>query len=38
VTRERLQKVVEAGAEQFVAKPFKIPALLEPVRAVLRSR
>jgi CheY-like chemotaxis protein len=38
VTRERLQNVVEAGADKFVAKPFKIPALLESVRAVLRSR
>jgi CheY-like chemotaxis protein len=38
VTRERLQNVLESGADQFVAKPFRIPALLESVRAILRPR
>ncbi|HEU5248744.1 MAG TPA: PAS domain S-box protein [Thermoanaerobaculia bacterium] len=35
VTRERLQNVLDAGADQFVAKPFRIPALLEAIRAIL---
>jgi CheY-like chemotaxis protein len=38
VTRERLQNVLASGADQFVAKPFRIPALLESVRAILRPR
>jgi PAS domain S-box-containing protein len=36
VTRERRQKVFESGADQFVAKPFRIPELLESVREILR--
>ena len=36
VTRERLQNVFESGADQFVAKPFRIPELLDSVREILR--
>ena len=36
VTRERLQNVLESGADQFVAKPFRIPELLDAVREILR--
>jgi PAS domain S-box-containing protein len=36
VTRERLQNVFESGADQFVAKPFRIPELLDSVREMLR--
>lgn len=36
VTRARLQNVFEAGADQFVAKPFRIPELLDSVRTILR--
>ena len=36
VTRERRQKVFESGADQFVAKPFRIPELLDSVREILR--
>ncbi len=37
VTRERLQNVLESGADRFVAKPFRIPDLLDSVREILRS-
>jgi two-component system alkaline phosphatase synthesis response regulator PhoP len=37
VTRIRLQNVFEAGADHFVAKPFRIPELLDSVRTMLRS-
>jgi CheY-like chemotaxis protein len=37
VTRERRQKVFESGADQFVAKPFRIPELLDTVREILRQ-
>jgi PAS domain S-box-containing protein len=37
VTRARLQNVFEAGADRFVAKPFRIPELLDSVRTILRS-
>ena len=37
VTRTRLQNVFEAGADRFVAKPFRIPELLDSVRTMLRS-
>jgi CheY-like chemotaxis protein len=36
VTRARLQNVFDAGADRFVAKPFRIPELLDSVRTVLR--
>jgi PAS domain S-box-containing protein len=36
VTRARLQNVFDAGADRFVAKPFRIPDLLDSVRTVLR--
>ncbi len=36
VTRARLQNVFEAGADRFVAKPFRIPELLDSVRMILR--
>ncbi len=36
VTRARLQNVYEAGADRFVAKPFRIPELLDSVRTILR--
>jgi CheY-like chemotaxis protein len=36
VTRERRQKVFESGADQFMAKPFRIPELLDSVREILR--
>jgi PAS domain S-box-containing protein len=36
VTRERRQRVFESGADQFVAKPFRIPELLDSVREILR--
>jgi CheY-like chemotaxis protein len=36
VTRARLQNVFEAGADRFIAKPFRIPELLESVRTILR--
>jgi PAS domain S-box-containing protein len=36
VTRARLQNVFEAGADRFVAKPFRIPELLDSVRTILR--
>ena len=32
VTRARLQSVSDAGADRFVAKPFRIPELLDSVR------
>ena len=37
VTRARLQNVFEAGADRFVAKPFRIPELLDSVRTILRT-
>ena len=37
VTRTRLQNVFEAGADRFVATPFRIPELLDAVRTMLRS-
>ena len=37
VTRTRLQNVFEAGADRFVAKPFRIQELLESVRTMLRA-
>ena len=37
VTRARLQRVSDAGADRFVAKPFRIPELLDSVRTVLRQ-
>jgi PAS domain S-box-containing protein len=36
VTRARLQNVFDAGADRFVAKPFRIPELLDSVRTLLR--
>jgi PAS domain S-box-containing protein len=36
VTRGRLQSVFEAGADRFIAKPFRIPELLDSVRTILR--
>ncbi len=36
VTRARLQNVFEAGADRFVAKPFRISELLDSVRTILR--
>ena len=36
VTRERRRKVFESGADRFVAKPFRIPDLIESVREILR--
>ncbi|HEY3123305.1 MAG TPA: GAF domain-containing protein, partial [Thermoanaerobaculia bacterium] len=36
VTRERLHNVFESGADRFVAKPFRIPDLLDSVREILR--
>ena len=38
VTRARLQSVFEAGADRFVAKPFRIPELLDSVRSILRPQ
>ena len=36
VTRERRQKALECGADRFVAKPFRIPELLDVVKAILK--
>jgi PAS domain S-box-containing protein len=36
VTRARLQNVFDAGADRFVAKPFRISELLDSVRTILR--
>jgi PAS domain S-box-containing protein len=36
VTRARLQNVFDAGADRFIAKPFRIPELLDSVRTILQ--